>query len=50
MKNTSIQNEKVSIQNLKEKSQKLNKMINDIKRESVSIKPALNLLEKHILL
>ena len=47
--NTSIQNEKVSIQLLKENIQKLNKMISDKKRESESIRPALNLLKKHII-
>ena len=47
--NTLIQNEKVSIQNLKEKSQKLNKKINDIKKESESIRPAINILKKFVM-
>ena len=47
--NTLIQKEKVNIQLLKENIQKLNKMISDKKRESESIRPALNLLKKHII-
>ena len=47
--NTLIQKEKVSIQLLKENIQKMNKMISDKKRESESIRPALNLLKKHII-